>query len=48
MRAYPPLFNLGFRLFFCAATLSALLAMAWWLAFYTGHPLPSNNIPPVY
>lgn len=48
MRAYPPLFNLGFRLFFCAATLSALLAMAWWLAFYTGHPLPSGSIPPVY
>lgn len=48
MKTYPPLFNLGFRVFFFAASVCGITAMAWWLAFYTGHPLPSGTIPPAY
>lgn len=29
-----PIFNLGFRIFFCSATLISIVCMGWWLGWY--------------
>ena len=43
-----PIFFLGFRVFFCAATLCAIVSMALWLAFYSGVAISTGAIPPAY
>lgn len=43
-----PIFNLGFRVFFCVATLCAIVGMGLWLAFYSGVPLATGIIPAPY
>lgn len=49
MNRYPPLFNLGFRLFFCSASVIAIVHMAQWLAVYAGGILPASaHIPLPY
>ncbi len=42
------LFNLGFRIFFCAASAFAFIAIALWLAIYAGHLAPVPSVAPPY
>lgn len=46
---FPPLFNLGFRIFFCSATVIAIIHMAQWLGVYASGILPASaHIPLPY